>query len=66
MSAPKKPDDGSREPTTYYQIEKNKVREGEEEEATPLKYPQLPRTNPWAVDLPPEELIDRTEDKSHG
>jgi hypothetical protein len=66
MSAPKKPDDGSREPTTFYEIEKNRLlNPGEDRPCFDVRQlPAQPRGSVWGPGPGPgrEEFIDRTED----
>jgi hypothetical protein len=61
---PRKPDDGSREATTYFQLERARRQLDEPSENEPGDIPPLPASSPWHHDpCGDEPLIDRSEDK---
>jgi hypothetical protein len=50
------------EPSTYFEIEQNRLVNPGEEKTAPTM-PPLPPTSPWSADpVPPEPPIDRSED----
>jgi hypothetical protein len=66
MQPPKPPtDDGSREPVTYFELQRRRDATPEPGEAAGddiASLPPLPASSPWSGDQLPEPTIDRTED----
>jgi hypothetical protein len=59
---PRKPHDDSPEPSTYFEVQRNRDSVSEAGEARPGDVPRLPPESPWAAENQPEPLIDRSDD----
>jgi hypothetical protein len=64
MPTLRKPPDED-EPQTYFERSRRKLGDDGDGELS-ATFPRLPEGSPWADVPPPEPLIDRTEDRSHG